>query len=240
MIVHCYLDIFLLYNNAYLLLNHRIFSMPSKLIAEFFGTALLLAVVAGSGVMGDNLANGNDAIALLANSIATGAGLYVLITVLGPISGAHFNPQVSLMMWQSKVISLKETLAYIGAQITGGVMGIWLTHIMFKLPILQISTKPRNGLGQWVSELASTLILLTVIHLGVKYAKDKVAMLVALSVTAGYWFTSSTFFANTAVTIARAFTNTFVGISPADIALFISAQFVALVIVIVCIKWESA
>jgi len=110
---------------------------------------------------------------------------------------------------------------------------------MFALPVLQVSEKPRNGIGQWVSELASTLILLTVIHLGIKVAKDKVAMLVALSVTAGYWFTSSTFFANTAVTIARAFTNTFVGISPADILLFISAQFVALLIVVFCIQWSE-
>jgi len=213
--------------------------MTFKLIAEFLGTALLLAVVAGSGVMGDNLANGNDAVALLANSIATGCGLYVLITVLGPISGAHFNPQVTLMMWRSKVISIKEALAYIAAQISGGIAGILLTHVMFALPVLQISEKPRNGIGQWVSEVVSTLILLTVIHLGIKVAKDKVAMLVALSVTAGYWFTSSTFFANTAVTIARAFTNTFVGISPADILLFISAQFVALLIVVFCIQWSE-
>lgn len=210
----------------------------SKLVAEFIGTALLLAVVAGSGVMGDSLANGNDAVALLANSIATGCGLYVLITVLGPISGAHFNPQVTLMMWQDKKLNLQEALAYIAAQISGGIVGVLLTHVMFKLPILQISAKPRNGLGQWVSELVSTLILLTVIRLGIRYANDKVAMLVALSVTAGYWFTSSTFFANTAVTIARVFTNTFVGISPADILLFISAQCVALVVIVFWIKSE--
>ena len=199
---------------------------------EFIGTALLLAIVAGSGIMGESLSAGNAAVALLGNSIATGSGLYVLITLLAPISGAHFNPVVSLFVWRNKLLSTQQLLCYIGAQITGAIAGIWLTHLLFALPIIQTSIKPRHGLGIWVSELASTLVLLSVIHLGVKNSQEKVPMLVAMTVTAGYWFTSSTFFANPAVTIARSLTNTFVGINPADILGFISAQLMACLIVI--------
>lgn len=207
-----------------------------KIFAEYIGTGLLLMVVTGSGVMGETLSSGNVAVTLLANSIATGCGLYVLITVLGSISGAHFNPLVSLLMWRVRALSTQDLLSYTAAQIMGAVSGVWLTHILFTLPIIQISTKPRPGLGIWVSELLSTLILLSVIHLGVKHAKDKLPMLVALTVTAGYWFTSSTFFANPAVTIARSLTNTFVGIAPLDILGFITAQLVAVLLVLVLVK----
>ncbi|MDX1914328.1 MAG: MIP/aquaporin family protein [Methylophilus sp.] len=213
--------------------------MKSKIIAELLGTALLLAVVTGSGVMGESLAAGNTAVALLGNSIATGCGLYVLITVLGPISGAHFNPLVSLMMWQANVISLKNAIGYITAQCIGAILGVWLTHLMFGLSLIEVSSKSRSGAGQWLSELASTMILLTLIRLALKYASEKVAMLVAMTVTAGYWFTSSTFFANPAVTIARTLTDTFVGIAPADLLLFISAQFAALLFTVFWMKLES-
>ena len=208
----------------------------NKVLTEYLGTALLLMVVAGSGVMGESLSSGNAAVALLANSIATGCGLYVLITVLGPISGAHFNPLVSAIAWRTKTLSTNEFLSYTTAQIMGAVSGIWLTHLLFTLPVIQLSTKPRHGLGIWVSELVSTLILLSVIQLGAKHAKDKLAMLVALTVTAGYWFTSSTFFANPAVTIARSLTNTFVGIAPLDILGFITAQLVAVLLILVLVK----
>lgn len=207
-----------------------------KIIAEFAGTALLLAVIAGSGMMGDALSAGNDAVALLGNSIATGCGLYVLITVLGPLSGAHFNPAVSLMFWRAGQLSSQDLVYYMVAQVIGGIIGVWLTHVLFSQTILQTSSNPRNGLGIWVSELLSTLLLLAVIWLGVKYAKTQVAMLVAMTVTAGYWFTSSTFFANPAVAIARGFTDTFVGIAPMDVPAFLIAQLLAVLLMALCIK----
>lgn len=199
--------------------------------AEFFGTALLLAIVAGSGIMGETLSNGNAAVALLGNSIATGAGLYVLIVLLGPISGAHFNPVVSLMFWKLGHLDLKKLLSYLVCQFTGAIAGIWVTHFMFGLTILQESAKVRTGVGIWASELISTLVLLSVIRIGDQGSKDKVPMLVALTVVAGYWFTSSTFFANPAVAIARSMTNTFVGISPADVFRFVGAELLAALII---------
>lgn len=192
--------------------------------AEFAGTALLLAIVVGSGIMGEQLAGGNAAVALLGNSIATGAGLYVLITVLGPISGAHFNPVVSLTFWRAGELTLGLFAAYVTAQFCGGVIGVWITHAMFDLPLLQFSGKVRSGLPQWISECLATGVLLATIHLGLRHAADRVPLLVALIVTAGYWFTASTFFANPAVTVARAFSDTFAGIQPADVAGFIAAQ----------------
>ncbi|MEY3261292.1 MAG: hypothetical protein RLZZ620_343 [Pseudomonadota bacterium] len=201
-------------------------------VAEFVGTALLLAIVAGSGIMGETLSNGNAAVALLGNSIATGAGLYVLIVLLGPISGAHFNPVVSLMFWKLGHLNLKKLLTYWACQFSGAIVGIWVTHLMFGLPILQESSKVRTGVGIWVSELISTLVLLSVIRIGDQGAKDRVPMLVALTVTAGYWFTSSTFFANPAVAVARSFTNTFVGIAPADVFGFVSAELVAAIVMV--------
>ena len=205
-------------------------------LSEFIGTALLLAIIAGSGIMGETLGGGNDAVALLGNSIATGAGLYVLITLLGPISGAHFNPVVSLMFWKLGHINKSKLVAYWVCQFTGAIAGIWLTHFIFSLPILQESSKVRTGLGMWASEFFSTLVLLSVIYLGDRSAKDRIPMLVALTVTAGYWFTSSTFFANPAVTVARSLTNTFVGIAPADTLGFIAAQIVAVVLLALFIK----
>lgn len=195
-----------------------------RIAAEFTGTALLLAIVVGSGIMGESLAGGNAAVALLGNSIATGAGLYVLITIIGPISGAHFNPAVSLTFWRTGKLSTTLLAAYIIAQVCGGVIGVWITHLMFDLPVIQFSSKARSGVPQWLSEFLATGVLLATIHVGLRNAADKVPLLVALIVTAGYWFTASTFFANPAVTIARAFSNTFAGIQPADVAGFIAAQ----------------
>jgi len=201
-------------------------------LAEFVGTALLLAIVAGSGVMGEALGAGNAAVALLGNSIATGAGLYVLIVLLGPLSGAHFNPVVSLMFWSMGQLELKKLVGFWACQFSGAILGIFLTHMMFSLPLIQESTKVRTGAGIWVSEGISTLILLSVIRIGVQEAKDRVPMLVALTVTAGYWFTSSTFFANPAVSLARSFTNTFVGIAPEDVVGFIGVQLFSTIIFI--------
>lgn len=213
--------------------------MP-KCIVEFIGTALLLAVVTGSGIMGDTLSAGNAAVALLGNSIATGCGLYVLIIILGPISGAHINPAVSLMFWQAGNLTTAELIAYLVAQFAGAVAGVWLTHLMFAQAIVQVSSHVRSGFAMWVSELVSTLILLSVIRIGVKQASEHVPTLVAMTVTAGYWFTSSTFFANPAVALARGFTDTFVGIRPADVMGFVSAELVAVTIVCLYAKVMNA
>jgi glycerol uptake facilitator-like aquaporin len=204
-------------------------------LIEYLGTAALMLVVAGSGIMGESLSPENAALALLANSIATGCGLYVLITLLMPLSGAHFNPLVSLLVWR-KQLNSKVFIGYVSAQLAGAVSGIWLTHLLFSMPILQYSLKSRHGTGIWVSEFIATLILLSVIYLGVKQDKEKVPMLVALTVTAGYWFTSSTFFANPAITIARSLTNTFVGIAPVDIGGFILAQIAAILLILFLTK----
>jgi glycerol uptake facilitator-like aquaporin len=202
-------------------------SNSQRIVAEFAGTALLLAIVVGSGIMGETLAGGNAAIALLGNSIATGAGLYVLISVLGPVSGAHFNPAVSLTFWRTGELTAGLLAAYSVAQVAGGVTGVWITHLMFDLPLWQFSAKVRSGMPQWLSECLATGVLLATIHLGLRNAAERVPLLVALIVTAGYWFTASTFFSNPAVTIARAFSNTFAGIQPADVAGFIAAQLLA-------------
>lgn len=211
-------------------------TFTEKIAAEFLGTGLLLAIVTGSGIMGETMSAGNAAVALLGNSIATGCGLFVLITLLAAVSGAHFNPAVSLMSWRAGALEFKTLLAYIAAQFFGAIAGVWVTHFIFGLSILQISIKPRSGAGIWLSEFLATLILLSVIHLGIKYAKDKVPMLVAMTVTAGYWFTSSTFFANPAVTLARGLTNTFVGIAPVDITGFMLAQLAAVLCITILFK----
>lgn len=211
-----------------------------RYLSEFMGTSLLLAIVAGSGLMGETLGVGNSAVALLGNSIATGAGLYVLITLLGPVSGAHFNPLVSAMACKLGQIQVKQMLGYWVCQFSGAVAGIWLTHVMFSLPVLQASTKPRTGMGIWLSEFISTLVLLGVIRLGDSVAKDRMPMLVALTVTAGYWFTSSTFFANPAVALARSLTNTFVGIAPQDVVGFVLAQVLAACLAVVFCRAPKA
>ncbi len=199
--------------------------------AEFFGTAALLAIVTGSGHMGQTLSAGNDAVALLGNSIATGAGLYVLIGLLGPLSGAHFNPVVSLMFWWTRQLSTRDLLVYLVVQFGGAILGVLLIHLIFDLSILQWSGKLRSGLPMVMSEFVSTLVLLLVIWLGVCQRNDRVPIYVALTVTAGYWFTSSTFFANPAVALARSLTGTFVGIAAKDVPGFWLGQIGALVAV---------
>ncbi|MEP4248742.1 aquaporin [Tateyamaria sp.] len=202
--------------------------MRLKLLAEAAGTAMLLISVIGSGIMGAALADGNAAITLLANAIATGCMLYVIITVLGPVSGAHFNPAVTLAFFLRKDIAAHDAVSYVAAQVIGAVIGVWAAHVMFDLAILQTSTTlHRTGGAQWFSEILATWGLLFVIFGGLKSRPEAVPTLVALYITGAYWFTSSTSFANPAVTLARGFSDTFAGIYPGHIAGFIAAQLVA-------------
>ncbi|MGE0628352.1 MAG: aquaporin [Hyphomicrobiaceae bacterium] len=195
-----------------------------KVAAEALGTGLLVAAVVGSGIMAAKLADGNVAIALLGNTLATGAILHVLITVLGPVSGAHFNPAVSLVMYTRGEIGVGQTFAFVGAQIAGGCIGALLAHAMFGLPLLQFSETARTGPGQWLSETVATFGLLLTILGCVRFRPDAIAMAVALYIAAAYWFTASTSFANPAVTVARALTDTFSGIAPGHVAAFLAAQ----------------
>jgi len=197
---------------------------PQAIVSEALGTLLLLATVVGSGIMAERLAGGNRAIALLGNTIPTGAMLVVLILIFGPISGAHFNPVVTLtFLWRGEA-RRAEALTYIPAQIVGAVLGVWLAHLMFDAPLLQISLKARAGFGQIVSEFVATFGLIATI-LGVAHKRaDTVPWAVGLYITAAYWFTASTSFANPAVTMARALTNSFSGIAPAYVLPFIAAQ----------------
>lgn len=200
--------------------------MTQKLLAEGLGTAFLLIGVVGSGIMGEALAGGNVAIALLANAIATGCTLYFIITTLGPISGAHFNPAVTLAFLIRREITPTEAAAFVPVQIIGGILGVWACHIMFDLPLLQASTTDRTGVAQWFSEILATFGLMFVIFGGIKQRPEAVPTLVALYITGAYWFTSSTSFANPAVTIARGFSDTFAGINPAHTPMFILMQIV--------------
>ncbi len=197
-----------------------------KLLAEGIGTAFLLIGVVGSGIMGAALADGNVAIALLANAIATGCTLYFIITTLGPISGAHFNPAVTLAFLIRRDITPVMAAAYVAVQIIGGILGVWACHVMFDLDILQFSATDRTGIAQWFSEILATFGLLFVIFGGLHSNRDAVPTLVALYITGAYWFTSSTSFANPAVTIARGLSDTFAGINPAHIPMFILMQVV--------------
>lgn len=200
--------------------------MQKKLIAEFVGTMFLLATVVGSGIMGETLSSGNDALALWGNTAATGAILIVLIMVFGPFSGAHFNPAVTLVMLAKGEITAKESAAYIVTQIVAGVAGVILAHAMFDAELVQASLKARTGTGQWISEGVATFGLLMAILGCVRYRVEAVPYAVGLYITAGYWFTASTSFANPAVTIARSFTNTFSGIAANDVVPFIVCQLV--------------
>lgn len=194
-----------------------------KLLAEGLGTALLLIGVVGSGIMAANLTD-DTALALLANAIATGCILYVIITILGPVSGAHFNPAVTLAFVLRGQMPLRIALQYIPVQIIGGILGVWATHLMFDLSILQFSTTDRSGLSQWWSEILATFGLLFVIFGGLRSRPEAVPTLVALYITGAYWFTSSTSFANPAVTIARTLSDTFAGITPGHAPMFIAMQ----------------
>jgi glycerol uptake facilitator-like aquaporin len=196
----------------------------TKVISEFLGTAFLLIVVVGSGIMGESLASGNVAIALLANSLATGAGLFVLIQCLGPLSGAHFNPMVSFieMLWGR--LTMKAMIQYWVAQFLGGIAGVLATHVMFSQTILQISEKHRDGFNLGFSEFIATFGLISVIALAGRKRVEWAPVTIAAYITGAYWFTSSTSFANPAVTLARSMTNTFCGIAPSSIWVFFIAQ----------------
>jgi len=211
--------------------------MKRQLAAEFFGTALLLLAVAGSGVMGVSLAGGNVAVALLANSLVTGAALYVIISLFGPVSGAHLNPIVTLMAWADRAIEARQAFGYLAAQVAGAIAGVWAVHAMFDQAILQVSTKPRSSAGLWFSELLATFLLLLLIRTASSRQDAKLPAYVALTVTAGYWAMSSTFFANPAATFARGLTDPFVGIRPADISPFLLAQLAALGLVLLVARW---
>ena len=208
-------------------------------VSEFLGTLFLVATVVGSGIMAENLSMGNQALALLANAVATGAILYVLITIFSEISGAHFNPVVSLIMFAMRKLSFFEFLAYISVQITGGILGTFLAHYMFEISIIQFSTNFRTGSSQYFSEVIATFGLLLTILLGSKQKTGSVAALVAFYITAAYWFTSSTSFANPAVTIARTLTNTFSGIKYGDTIPFIMAQIIGGLLAFLVFKYLS-
>ena len=196
-------------------------TVPQKLLAEALGTALLLAVVIGSGIMAERLSGGNVAIALLANTLATVGGLYILIEVFGPISGAHFNPAVSLVMVIRRGLPPGLLAPYVMAQLLGAMLGAWLAHAMFDLSILQFSAKARSGTGQWIAEAVATFGLLLVI---LRAPPTRVAVMVAAYIGAAYWFTASTSFANPAAAFDRMFSDSFAGIAPTDVPAFVLAQ----------------
>jgi glycerol uptake facilitator-like aquaporin len=210
------------------------FSLSQRLAGEATGTAFLLAIVVGSGIMAERLSGGNVAVALLANTIATGAGLVALILTFGPVS-SHFNPVVTLMDAATNAMPWREVPAYLIAQVAGAVVGVWSAHAMFAVEILQVSTKTRSGGAQMFSEFVATLGLLLVIASLAKHRKETIAYAVGCYITAAYWFTASTSFANPAVTIARSLTESFAGIRPADAPWFIAAQLCAVVVTILVV-----
>lgn len=211
--------------------------MSRRLVAEALGTALLLAAVVGSGIMGERLSGGNVALALLANALATGAALAVLISILGPISGAHFNPAVTLYFALRGEATFGTAVAYVVVQIISAIAGVLLAHAMFGTAIFEVSHKLRDGLSQWLSEFVATFGLIATIAGAVRFAPQAAAYLVALYITAAYWFTASTSFANPAVTIARTMTDSFAGIAPSSSLGFIGAQVVAALLSFVFCQW---
>ena len=201
-------------------------SLSRRAIAEAVATAFLLAIVVGSGIMGERLAAGNTAVALLANALATGCGLAALIVTFGPLSGAHMNPAVTVALAVRGDHAWRDVPAYVIAQIVGAIAGVWIAHAMFAMPILEYSTKARAGLPQMFSEGVATFGLLIVVLRGARHRPDTVPWTVACYITAAYWFTASTSFANPAVTLARSMTESFAGISPANVFGFVFAQLV--------------
>lgn len=199
--------------------------MTRRLLAEALGSFFLFATVVGSGIMAEGLSGGNVAVALLGNTLATSAMLFVLITMLGPISGAHFNPAVTLVFRLRGEIGTGEAWGFVAAQLVGGVLGVWAAHLMFDLPVLQFSEKVRTGPGQWAGEFIATFGLVLTILGTIRARREWVPVSVALYIAAGYWFTSSTSFANPAITLARSLSNTFAGIAPVDAPGFVMAQF---------------
>lgn len=211
--------------------------LARRLFAEALGTALLLATVVGSGIMGVALAQGNDAIALLANASATAAVLYVLIVLLGPISGAHFNPAVTVSMMLRREVPLRDGTLYILVQVAAAILGVVLAHAMFEQGLIQPGVRVRTGVAQWLSEAVATFGLVLSILLGLRHRPAAVPVLVAGWIFAAYWFTASTSFANPAVTLARAFTQSFAGIRIDDVSAFVTAQLVGAVIATVASAW---
>ncbi|MBC7986413.1 MAG: aquaporin family protein [Sphingomonadaceae bacterium] len=200
--------------------------MARRLSAEGIGAFFLFATVIGSGIMAENLSDGNDAVALLGNTLATGAMLFVLIAMLGPISGAHMNPAVSAVAAWRGELRWRDAGAYMIVQLAFGILGAWAAHLMFDLPALQLSVKARTGLGQWTGEAIATFGLILTIIGTVRHRPALVPASVALYITAAYWFTSSTSFANPAITVARSLSDSFAGIAPADVPAFIAAQLI--------------
>lgn len=214
--------------------------LPQRLVAEGVGTALLLAAVVGSGIMAERLSAGNDGVALLANTLATAGALVALILAFGPVSGAHFNPAVTLAMAWRGALPRAAVPGYLAAQIAGAVLGVWLAHLMFDIAIVQSSARPRSGLGQWMGEFTATFALLSVIWSCTRHHPQATPYAVACVITAGYWFTSSTSFANPAVTLARALSDTFAGIRPADVPAFIVAQLAGAAAATALFGWFAA
>ena len=216
------------------------FSLSRRLVAEFFGTALLLAIVVGSGIMGERLAGGNTAVALLGNSLATGAGLVVLILIFGPVSGCHINPAVTLAFVIRRDITRRDAVSYIAVQVLGAVVGVIVAHIMFDHPMIAVGLKARTGTGQWLGEAVATFGLVLTIMGCLRFRAAAVPYAVGLYITAGYWFTSSTSFANPAVTLARSLTDTFTSIRAADAPMFIAAQIAGAMLAVTLTRWLLA
>lgn len=214
--------------------------LARRLAAEGVGSFFLFACVIGSGIMAAKLAAGNEAVALLGNTVATGAILFTLITVLGPISGAHMNPAVSLVAATRGDLSWREAIAYAAVQLAFGIAGAWAAHLMFDLPLLQLSTKARHGVGPWVGEAIATFGLILTILGTMRHKPQWVAATVALFITAAYWFTSSTSFANPAITVARSLSDTFAGIAPQDVPAFVVAQLCGAAAAAFAAKWLFA
>jgi glycerol uptake facilitator-like aquaporin len=212
------------------------FDLPRRLAAEALGTALLVATVVGSGIMAESLTK-DVALALLGNTLPTGAILVVLITILGPISGAHFNPVVSLVFALKRELTPRDALSYVVVQIAGGIAGTIMAHAMFALPLLDASLKARTGGAQWFAEGVAAFGLVATILGGIRFERAAVPWLVGLYITAAYWFTASTSFANPAVAIARSLTNTFSGIRPADLPGFIAAEFCGAIVALMLMGW---
>ena len=215
-------------------------NLARRAIAELVATALLLAVVVGSGIMGERLAAGNTAIALLANSLATGCGLAALIVTFAPISGAHMNPVVTLALASRGDHAWREVPAYVGAQFAGAIAGVWVAHAMFAMPVIEISTKARGGFALMFSEAVATFGLLIVVLRGARHRPDAVPWTVACYITAAYWFTASTSFANPAVTLARSMTDSFAGIEPANVPGFFAAQIAGAIIALLADRFFAS
>lgn len=213
------------------------YTLPRRLAAEAIGSFFLFAGVIGSGVMAEALAQGNDALALLANTIATGAILYVLIAMFGPISGAHFNPAVTLAFALRREIAVRTALAFVLVQVAAGVIGAFAVHLMFDMEIIQFSTKARAGVGQWTGEFVATFGLVLTILVLLRTRAEAIPMAVALYITSAYWFTSSTSFANPAITIVRSLSDSFAGIAPADVPGFVLAQIAGAIVATLVAGW---